>query len=513
MNERNNDERNNDESNNDEFNDVTVNLKGVKKIKKKNLDFLFVDIKKSRNIDELVHNINKCNNQINYLNIFDGIPRIFLSNSVDNNVIVNYNMLEKKSNYMIGTHVNNRGEVTLDLEMAIPYLFKTINSLEFKANFSSLYTNSFGTRFVIPQIPYNFQFLKNSKLFFEWTLSSINHTKTTSYALNTNSLKTHFLKNNNSFIWEFGYNKIFKKIDKNFINCDKILKSVDSNFKHSIRHIHKKDKLVYTLSDSTTLNTVNAPNNNDTRNENIQTTPYPRGGYYYNIDTEISLPYCEQKFIKNMFNFLYVKKIKNNFFSYIQFSNGMKWHYDDFNTTKYDDEKISLNTVMNKTDYSNCSYNLNQQIKHKTIDYLNNFNFTGSVGISEMIFRGFEYNSMGPVENCYKFNKEKKKYDLHYNYLGTHFFTNIQLIFKYIFKFQNLKPIAFFYIQVGRLSDYFYHSFDKFKNDFRISIGTGLTTFIQKNISLEVFFNYPLLYHMTDKTKFFQVGLNFKAVM
>ncbi|KAI4837407.1 sorting assembly machinery 50 kDa subunit [Plasmodium brasilianum] len=439
---------------------VKINVDGIRKIKKKNLNFLFDEIKKSSNIEDLFLNISKCNGKINTLSIFDGDPDVKLRSIVNRNITIDYILKEKKNNYMIGTNVNNRGEITVDFDMNIPYILKTINSIELKANINSLYTNNFAVRFLIPYI----YFIKNGKLIFESNISSLNNTKCASYIVKTNSLKTFLLRDNHSFTWEVNFNKIYHKINKNFIPSNKILQLQDNHIKHTIKHNYKKDRLNYMI-------------NNGKEDKKFYYTLYPTSGYYYEIENEISLPFCESKFFKNHLNFLYVQKILQNFYSYINFSNGMKY---DYNKDK-------------------CCY-------------INKFNFTGSIG-SSLIFRGFEHNSIGNAEKCFKFNKKKKNYDINYKYLGANFFTNIQFIFKYIFNFYNSKPILFFYVQLGKLSDTFFSSITQLKKDTRVSAGIGLMTYIQKNISLELFLSYPLLHTPTDKTKLFQVGLNFKGAL
>ncbi|CRH01050.1 sorting assembly machinery 50 kDa subunit, putative [Plasmodium relictum] len=436
---------------------VIINLDGINKIKRNNLNFIFDDIKKSNNVEELFFNIKKCNDKIINLNIFEGDPIIKL-NSFNKNVMVDYKLKERKNNYMIGTNVNNRGEITADFEVNMPYIFKTINGVELKANISSLYTNNFSFRFIFPYLKY----LTNYRLILESNVSSLNNTKC-SYITKMNSIKTYLLKNNHSFIWEVNFNKILHKINRNFIPSDKILKLCDQYIKNTIKYNYKKDKLNYVLKNA--------------KNDELMCSLYPTSGYYYEIENEISLPFCEAKFFKNHINFLYIKKIMENFFAYLNISNGMKYDYGKEN-----------------------------------FSYLNNFNFTGSIG-SSLVLRGFEYSSIGSAEKCFKFDKKKKNYEMNYNYLGANFFSNIQFIFKYILNFNNINPILFFYVQLGRLSNNLIPSFKQLISDTRISTGVGVMTYIQKNISLELFFCFPLLYQLTDKIKFFQVGLNFKGIL
>ncbi|CRG93664.1 sorting assembly machinery 50 kDa subunit, putative [Plasmodium gallinaceum] len=437
---------------------IIINLDGINKIKKSNLNFIFDEIKKSNNVEELFFNIKKCNYKIDNLNIFDGDPIVKLSSS-NKNVIIDYKLKERKNNYMIGTNVNNRGEVTADFEINMPYIFKTINSAELKANICSLSTNNFSFRLLIPHLKY----LANYRLILESNISSINNIKCSSYITKMNSIKTYLLKNNHSLIWEVNYNKILHNINKNFIPSEKILKLCDQYIKNTIKYNYKKDKLNYSLSSE--------------KNEEVIYSHYPTSGYYYEIENEVSLPFCEAKFFKNHINFLYIKKLIENLYAYFNISNGIKYDYGK-----------------------------------KNISYLNNFNFTGSIG-SSLILRGFEYNSVGSTEECFKFDKKEKNYKINYNYLGANFFSNIQFIFKYILNFNNINPILFFYLQLGRLSNNLFPSFKQLINDTRISTGIGIMSYIQKNISLELFFCFPLWYQLTDKIKFFQVGLNFKGIL
>ncbi|SPJ09257.1 sorting assembly machinery 50 kDa subunit, putative [Plasmodium sp. DRC-Itaito] len=440
---------------------VNINVEGLNKVKKSNLLYIFDGIKKSNNVEDLLLRIKRCNEKIKNLNIFDEDPIVTLKNVNNNNdILVDFSFKERKNNYMIGTNINNRGEITADFEINIPYIFKTINSIELKANVSSFYTNNLSFRFISPYL-YK---LKDFKLIIETNLSSINNIKCSSYIIKTNSLKTYLLQNNHSFIWEINFNRILHRINPNFIPSDNILKLCDKYIKNTIKYNYKIDKLNY-------LNT------NEHDPNVIYYTPYPVSGYYYEIGSEMSLPFCEANFFKNHFNFFCVKKIINNLYTYINISNGIKYDYN----------------------------------QHKPYT-LNNFNFTGSIG-SSLVLRGFEYNSIGKPEHCYKFHKNENNYKITYNYLGANFFTNIQLIFKYILNIQNMNPMIFFYLQLGRLSNHFYSSVNQLIKDTRISTGIGIMAYIQKNISLELFFNYPILYHITDKTKFFQVGLNFKGIL
>ncbi|SCM19149.1 sorting assembly machinery 50 kDa subunit, putative [Plasmodium chabaudi chabaudi] len=446
--------------------DVTINLEGINKIEQNKLEFIFHELKRSKNIEEVFYNIAQCNNKIIRLNIFDGYPVVKLNSLVDTHITIDYIFKERKKNYMIGTNVNNRGEITGDIEISLPYIFKSVNSIELKANISSLYTNNFSIRFVLPYIKY----FKDWKFIFETYISAFNNIKCGSYSIKTNSVKTNLVKENHSIAWELNLNKIYHEINKNFIPSDNVLKFPDNHIKHTIKYVYKKDKLNYVHA-----NDYEKDNENDQNGS--QYTFYPTDGYYYEIQNEVSLPYCEANFFKNHLNFLYAKNIFKNFYSYIHFSNGIKYNY-----------------------------NKNKQY------YLNNFNYTGSIG-SSLIFRGFEYNAIGTPEKCFHFNAHNKRYDITYNYLGANFFTNIQLMFKYILNIQNINPMLFFYIQLGRLSDNFYSSFSQLKKDTRLSAGFGLMTYVQKNVALELSFNFPLLHQRTDKTKFFQVGLNFKAAL
>ncbi|CDU15914.1 hypothetical protein YYC_00155 [Plasmodium yoelii 17X] len=438
--------------------DVTVNLEGINKIKKRRLEFIFKELKKSKNIEQVFYNIAQCNNKIVNLNIFEDYPIVKLNSLINSHIIIDYIFKEKKKNYIIGTNVNNRGEISGDIEINLPYIFKTINSIELKANISSLYTNNFSIRYILPYIKY----CNNWKFIFETYISAFNNIKCGSYTIKTNSIKTNLIKKNHSIIWEINLNKIYHEINKNFIPSDNILKFNDNHIKNTIKYVYKKDELNY---------------GKDNEQNQSNYTFYPTSGYYYEIENEISLPYCEANFFKNHLNFLYAKNIFKNLYSYIHFSNGIKYNY-----------------------------NKNKQY------YLNKFNFTGSIG-SSLIFRGFEYNSIGTTEKCFNFNAQNKNYDISYNYLGANFFTNIQLMFKYILNIQNINPMLFFYIQLGRLSDHFYFSFNQLKKDTRLSAGFGLMTYVQKNVALELSFNFPILHQLTDKTKFFQVGLNFKAAL
>ncbi|SBT77833.1 sorting assembly machinery 50 kDa subunit, putative [Plasmodium ovale] len=442
---------------------VVVNLEGINKVNKGNVDFLFSEIKKSTNVDDLLHNITKCNEMMVGLNLFEGFPTVKLSKFNNSDIIVNYNLKEKKNNYVVGTNVNNKGEITADFEISIPYILKTINCVEFKANISSIYSNNIAIRFLMPYI----NFLKGYKIILENNISTINNTHSIPYSMITHSLKTYIQKNKHKIIWEINFNKLHHKINKNYIPSDRILNLKDNHIKNSLKYIYKNNKLGY-------LTREKENNNEDIIQKYV---PYPTYGYYYEMENEISLPFCECKYAKNHFNFLYVKKIKKNLFSYIQFSNGIKY---DYNVTR--------------------PY------------YFSNFNFTGSIG-SSLIFRGFEHNSIGNKDINYHFNKKKKMYNIVYNYIGDNFFTNFQILIKYIFNFKNLNPIFFCYLQFGRLSNNLFSSFTKIKKDIRISTGIGIMTYIQKNISLEFFLNYPIIYHLTDRTKYFQVGLNFKAVL
>ncbi|GAW81937.1 sorting assembly machinery 50 kDa subunit [Plasmodium gonderi] len=473
---------------------VQVNVHGLRRIKRTNVNFLFDDIKKSKNVEELFWEISRCNNKIQSLNIFEGEPVIKLRRTTETDVEVNYIIKERNNNYVIGTNVNNRGEVTGDFEVHMPYIFKSINSIEFKSNISSLYTNNFAIRFLIPQISKKINF----NLILEANLSNINNTQHASYMIKTNSFKTILVNQNHTLIWDISYNTIFHKICKNFIPSDFVLKIPGNYIKHSLRHVYKNNQLRYDLpalekctnesvhlkvgTNGGTKGNIKGDSNPDDQggwhgNPGQTHTNYPTSGYFYQVENEISLPFCECNFFRNHFHYLFVKRLSNKMFTYMMFTNGIKHDFNKANPY-----------------------------------HLGAFHFSGSIG-SSLTFRGFEHNSIGNTDVCYKFNRKKRDYEINYNYLGSNFITSFQLVFKYILNFQNINPILFFYVQLGRLSNQFFSSFNQLKNDTRVSVGIGFMTYIQRNVSLELFFNYPLLHQLTDRTKYFQVGLNFKGML
>ncbi|WBY54510.1 sorting assembly machinery 50 kDa subunit [Plasmodium yoelii yoelii] len=252
--------------------DVTVNLEGINKIKKRRLEFIFKELKKSKNIEQVFYNIAQCNNKIVNLNIFEDYPIVKLNSLINSHIIIDYIFKEKKKNYIIGTNVNNRGEISGDIEINLPYIFKTINSIELKANISSLYTNNFSIRYILPYIKY----CNNWKFIFETYISAFNNIKCGSYTIKTNSIKTNLIKKNHSIIWEINLNKIYHEINKNFIPSDNILKFNDNHIKNTIKYVYKKDELNY---------------GKDNEQNQSNYTFYPTSGYYYEIENEISLPY------------------------------------------------------------------------------------------------------------------------------------------------------------------------------------------------------------------------------
>lgn len=466
-----------------QINVVDLKIDGLSKLTEKSLSFLFEKIKKSNNLNSLFYNIQQCNEEIQNLQIFEDNPIVHLSSPNKNRVIVNYLLKEKKNDCVLGTNINNRGDVIADLEMSVPYIFKTINGLNLKANINSIYTNDFSFRLIIPY----FFFLKNYKFLIESNLTSLNNIKCSSYVSRICAFKIHMLKNSHSFTHELSYNTVNKHINKNFIPSNTILSLTDQYIKHTVKHSYKKNVLDYsesgwkadTKTDTNTDTKTKSGNTVEKKTENVY--PFPTSGYYYEIENEISLPFCEARFFKNQWNFLYTKKLLSNLFSYINISNGMKFDLG----TKGPDKNGFL--------------------------HLNNFNFTGSIGNPSLILRGFEYNKTGLTDIGYELDKTEKKYKIRYNYLGGNYFTNIQFILKYIFKYYNYNPILFSYLQIARLSNSLNPSFQKIKEDIKISLGLGTMTYLQKNVALEIFFSYPLLYQQTDGRKFFQVGLNFRA--
>ncbi|ANQ08923.1 Uncharacterized protein PCOAH_00036170 [Plasmodium coatneyi] len=461
---------------------VQVNVEGLKKVKGEKLNFLFEDIKKSATVEDLFFHINKCNEKIHRLNIFAGAPLINLKSLTGTDVQVKYTLNEQRNNYVIGTNVNNRGEVTAELEMNVPYVLRTINSFQLKANISSLYTNNFGLRFVFPQVTK----LANFNLIFEGNLSSVSNTQHGSYLVKSNSLKSFLVGERHTLIWDVNFNTLFQRISQKYVPSEWVLKLPDRYIKHTLRHVYKRDALGYgwlkgavpqgshPLDDvpdgHTDAGSVNPP-------QLVEHTNYPTSGYLYQMESELSLPFCEAKFLKNHFHYMFVKKLRENFLTYVSFTNGMKYDFDKSNPYQ-----------------------------------LGAFHFSGSIG-SSLTFRGFEHNSIGDTDVGYKFDRKKGEYRICYNYLGANFITSFQFLCKYILTLHNAKPILFFYAQVGRLGNHFFSSFDQLRREIRVSTGVGLMTYIQKNVSLEVFFNFPLLHHLNDRTKYFQVGLNFRGML
>ncbi|KJP88948.1 hypothetical protein AK88_01442 [Plasmodium fragile] len=464
---------------------VQVNVEGLKKVKGEKLNFLFEDIKKSATVEDLFFHINKCNEKIHRLNVFADAPLINLRSLTETDVEVKYTLREQSNNYVIGTNVNNRGEVTADLEINIPYLLKTINSFQLKANISSLYTNNFGMRFVFPHLTN----LANLKLILEGNLSSLSNTQHGSYLVKTNSLKTFLVGERHTLIWDVNFNTLFQRISQNYIPSETMLKMPHKYIKHTLRHVYKRDALGYGWPKEVLhpqggrhgpLEEVphgHIDEGSPNPSQIVEHTNYPTSGYLYQMESEFSLPFCEANFFKNHLYYLFVKRLRENFLTYVSFTNGVKYDFNKANPYQ-----------------------------------LGAFHFSGSVG-SSLTFRGFEHNSIGDTDVGYKFDKKKGEYRISYNYLGANFITSFQFLCKYILKMQNFNPILFFYVQVGRLGNHFFSSFEQLKRDLRVSTGIGLMTYIQKNVSLEVFFNFPFLHHLNDRTKYFQVGLNFKGML
>ncbi|CAA9989245.1 sorting assembly machinery 50 kDa subunit, putative [Plasmodium knowlesi strain H] len=461
---------------------VQVNVEGLKKLKGEKLNFLFEDIRKSATLEDLFLHINKCNEKIHRLNIFADVPVINLRSITDTQVEVKYAFREQTNNYAIGTNVNNRGEVAADIEMNVPYLLNTINTFQLKANISSLYTNNFGLRFVFPHLTN----LANVNVILEGNISSVSNTQDGSYLVKSNALKTSLVGERHTLIWDVNFNTLFQRISKNYIPSETMLKLPDRYIKHTLRHLYKRDRLCYGWTKESvhqeghSLEEVPHGNTNagsSNPSELVEHTNYPTSGYLYQMDSELSLPFCEAKFVKNHFHYLFVKKLRENLLTYLSFTNGMKYDFNKDNPYQ-----------------------------------LGNFHFSGSIG-SSLTFRGFEHNRMGGTDMGYKFDKKKGEYGICYNYMGANFITSFQFLCKYILNLQNAKPILFFYAQVGRLANHFFSSFDQLRREMRVSTGIGLMTYIQKNISLEVFFNFPLLHHLHDRTRYFQVGLNFRGML
>ncbi|EUD66351.1 hypothetical protein C922_03267 [Plasmodium inui San Antonio 1] len=461
---------------------VQVHVEGVKKVKGEKLNFLFEDIKKSATLEDLFLQINKCNEKIHRLNIFAGAPLINLRSLTETDVEVKYTLKEQSNNYVVGTNVNNRGEVTAELEMNVPYVLRTINSVQLKGNISSFYTNNFALRFVFPQISN----LANLNLIFEGNLSSVSNTQHGSYLVKGNSLKTFLVGERHTFIWDVNFNTLFQRISRNYIPSESMLKLPGRYVKHSIRHVYKRDALGYGWPKESLHQggrpTEEVPDRHieggsANPSQLVEQTNYPTSGYLYQMESELSLPFCEEKSFKNQLHYLFVKRLREDVLTYVSFTNGVKHRFDKTNPYQ-----------------------------------LGAFHFSGSIGTS-LTFRGFEHSSIGDTDVGYKFDRKRGDYRICYNYLGANFITSFEFVCKYILKLQNVNPILFFYVQVGRLSNHFFSSFDQLKRDMRASTGIGLMTYIQKNVSLEVFFNFPLLHHLNDRTKYFQVGLNFRGML
>ncbi|KMZ85758.1 hypothetical protein PVBG_01268 [Plasmodium vivax Brazil I] len=458
---------------------VQVHVEGVKKVKGEKLNFLFEGIKKSETLEGLFLQISKCNEQIHRLNVFAGAPLINLRSLTETDVEVKYTLRERTNSYAIGTNVNNRGEVTADLEMNLPYVLKTINSLQLKANVSSLYTNNFALRLVIPQV----SSLANFNLIFEGDLSNVSNTQQGSYTVKSNSLRTFLVGRRHTLIWDVNFNTLFQRISRGYIPSESLLKLPGRYVKHTLRHVYTWDALFYGWPrEAAPPPHEEAPNQHtDDGRDNpfhpVEHTNYPTEGHFYQMESELSLPFCEAKFFKNHLHYLFVKRLRKNVLTYVSFTNGVKHDFD------------------------------------KAAPYqLGAFHFSGSIG-SSLTFRGFEHNSIGHADQGYKFDRKKGDYQICYNYLGANFITSFQFLLKYICKLQSVNPILFFYVQVGRLGNHLFPSFDQLRRDMRVSTGVGLMAYIQKNVSLEVFFNFPLLRHWNDRTRCFQVGLSFRGML
>uniref|UniRef100_A0A3B0N9U3 Bacterial surface antigen (D15) domain-containing protein n=1 Tax=Theileria annulata TaxID=5874 RepID=A0A3B0N9U3_THEAN len=370
---------------------VRVFAKGLTKIKYSTISKDIEKLKDSKNLGELLTQLQQAHQSLDRLGVFKGLTTNVVRGDQEGDVDVVFTFEEKPAFYTVGANVNSKTKAGIELKGEIPGVFGSSNTLTLSANTAGTGNNELTGSYFIPRLPLLDKFTGLFSVF-----TSYNDLK--KYCSYTNRIKgfkfiLSSLSQKHNFTWESCIRDIYPVYNNKMKSSEMVLRNSGCSLKNSLSYVYKHD---------------------NTTGDGV-----PTQGHLTQIKIETGLPGGDCLFFKLNYNLSFSKLLFQQLIMNMNVGFGYLYNFGNYN--KY-------NNLLEK------------------------FNFSGPSG-SHLAFRGFSFQGLGPYDHGFikTGSSENGEWANKVDHLGGDYYTNMQLSLYYPFKFLNLpKFVQTFYLYLDQ---------------------------------------------------------------